>query len=189
MFEKFGIPSAFIAESLQNISQSFAAQRDIDGTTYVWFHFLCKTVSFTKGQIVHQQDFAEDDNNVGRARAQAQLQSQADFTWLKPGFVLKVREQQSLQMMPGRTRTSSSDATMALASAESKVELFCFGAPASLGDRFRKLKDIAICDDLLQDPYVLLEVVLEEMYKILDGAGWTISTVFGDMEIVSQLLV
>ena len=189
MFEKFGIPSAFVAEGLQNVSQSFAAQKDIDGTTYVWFHFLCKTVSLKKGRIVHQQNFVEDDSDVGRARTQAQLQSQADFTWLKPGFVLKVRKQQSLPMMPGRTRTSSSDATMAPASVESTVELFCFGAPPSLGDRFRKLKDVAICNDLLQDPYVLLEVVLEEMYKVLDSAGWAISTVFGDMETVSQVLV
>ena len=189
MIEKFEIPSAFIAESLQNISQSFAAQKDIDGTTYVWFHFLCKTVSLKAGKIAHQQNFAEEDNDVGRARAEAQLQSQADFTWLKPGFVLRVRKRQSLQTMHSRARTSSSDATMTLASAEPKVELFCFGAPASLGDRFRKLKDVAICDDLLQDPYVLLEVVLEEMYKILDSAGWTISTVFGNMETVSQPLV
>lgn len=73
---------------------------------------------------------------------------------------------------------------MATLSAQSKVELFCFGAPASLGDRFCKLKEVAICDDLVQDPYVLLEVVLEEMYKILDQTGWTVSRIFGDMETV-----
>ncbi|KAF9701755.1 hypothetical protein EKO04_000282 [Ascochyta lentis] len=182
LFDKFGIPSAFIHESMQNISQSFAAQKDIDGTTYVWFHFLCKTVSVTKGRIVHQQVATEDNGKAGQVLARAQKLSQADFNWLKPGFVLKIRKQQSPLMPPSRTRTSSSDATMAIASSEPKVELFCFGAPASLGDRLRKLKDVAICDDLMQDPYVLLEVVLEEMYKVLDQTGWAISQIFGDIE-------
>ena len=188
LFKKFGIPSAFVAESMQNISQSFAAQKDIDGTTYVWFHFLCKTVSITvKEQIVHQQIFVEDKSPAGMARTQAQKQSQADFTWLKPGFVLKLRKQQSLPLPPSRTRTSSSDATMTAASAESEVELFCFGAPERLVTRFRKLKGVAICNDLVQDPYVLLEIVLEEMYKELDQTGWSISRVFGRMEIVRSL--
>ncbi|KAJ4378680.1 hypothetical protein N0V86_005551 [Didymella sp. IMI 355093] len=71
---------------------------------------------------------------------------------------------------------------MAPTSPEPVIELFCFGAPQSLGDRFRKLANVAICDDLTQDPYVLLEIVLEEMYKILDGTGWDVSRVFGNIE-------
>ncbi|KZM24597.1 uncharacterized protein EKO05_0008697 [Ascochyta rabiei] len=182
LFDKFGIPSAFVAESMQNISQSFAAQKDIDGTTYVWFHFLCKTVSVSEGRIVHQQAVAKDKDEADQLRTRAQKLSQADFNWLKPGFVLKVRKQQSSSIPLSRTRTSSSDATMAAASSEPKVELFCFGAPATLGGRFRKLRDIAICDDLMHDPYVLLEIVLEEMYKVLDQTGWAISRIFGDIE-------
>ncbi len=186
LFEGFKIPSAFVAESLQGVSQSFAAQKDIDGTTYVWFHFLCKIVRVVeteKGQLIVQQQAGPEARNAkGQARTQAQEQSQADLTWLKPGFVLKIRNQQRSPAMPGRTRTSSSDATMAAVSAESKVELFCFGAPSSLADRFRRLKTVAICDDLLQDPYVLLEVVLEEMYRILDQTGWAVSDVFRDIE-------
>jgi hypothetical protein len=184
LFEKFDIPSAFIAESLQGISQSFAAQKDIDGTTYVWFHFLCKTVSVIGERIVHQQNPQAGNSYDSEAPSDARNQSHADFTWLKPGFVLKVRKQQGPPLLRSRTRTSSSDATMAGTSADSKVELFCFGAPASLGDRFRKLKQVAICDDLMQDPYVLLEVVMEEMYKVLDQTAWTVSRVFGNMETV-----
>ena len=187
LFEKFEIPSAFIAESLQNTSQSFAAQMDIDGTTYVWFHFLCKTVSIEGNRIVHQREAAQDSNDPEQACINAQEQSQANFDWLKPGFVLKVRQPQGLPRVPSRTKTFSSNETMVAASAESSIELFCFGAPSSIGDRFRKLKDVAICDDLVQDPYVLLEVVLEEMYQVLDQTGWAISRVFGDIEIVSPI--
>ncbi|KAF1923809.1 uncharacterized protein M421DRAFT_74461 [Didymella exigua CBS 183.55] len=182
LFENFKIPSAFIAESIQNISQSFAAQKDIDGTTYVWFHFLCKTVNVDGNRIIHPQGDIQDSSELGQAYISAQMQSQADFSWLKPGFVLKVKKQPSLPRMPSRTRTSSSDATMNSASVESSIELFCFGAPESLGNRFQKLAGFAICDDLVQDPYILLEVVLEEMYKILDRIGWDISHVFGEIE-------
>ena len=97
---------------------------------------------------------------------------------------LKVRKQPSLPRMPSRTRTSSSDATMASASVEPSVELFCFGAPKSLGDQFSKLARVAICDDIVQDPYILLEAVLEEMYKVLDRTGWDVSQIFGNIETV-----
>ena len=66
--------------------------------------------------------------------------------------------------------------------------MFCFSAPQSLGDRFRKLKDLARCDDLVQDPYVQLEVVLEEMYKVLDQTVWAVSHVFGEIETVSSIV-
>ncbi|KAJ4357070.1 hypothetical protein N0V95_002808 [Ascochyta clinopodiicola] len=167
LFDQFGIPSAFVAESMQNISQSFAAQKDIDGTTYVWFHFLCKTVSVAEGRIVHQQAVTEDSDEAGQLRTRTQNLSQADFNWLKPGFVLKVRKQQCPPAPPSRTRTSSSDATMATASSEPKVELFCFGAPATLGDRFKRLKDIAICDNLMQDPYRRLASLDKRMANII----------------------
>ncbi|KAH6642423.1 hypothetical protein C7974DRAFT_302739 [Boeremia exigua] len=173
LFEKFQIPSAFIAESMQNISRSFAAQTDIDGTVYVWFHFLCKTVTVEGASIVGKQRPGNDNYEI---------QSQEDFGWVKPGFVLKIRRPRGLPRPPARSRTSSSDATMSGASTDASIELFCFGATASMGDRFRKLKNVAICDDLVQDPYVLLEVVFEEMYKVLDMTGWAISHVFGNIE-------
>ena len=141
---------------------------------------------FVEGdRIVHQQEATRDSTRLDRRHINAEDQSQADFSWLKPGFVLKVKKQPSLPRMPSRTRTSSSDATMAPASVEPSVKLFCFGAPRSLGDRFRKLASVAICDDIVQDPNILLEVVLEEMYKVLDRTGWDISRVFGDIETVS----
>jgi hypothetical protein len=181
LFEKFDIPSAFVAESLQNVSQSFAVQKDIDGTTYVWFHFLCKDVAMSNGQIVHLPESEKDPD-----RQHAQQQSQANFIWLKPGFVLKIKGLTG-PSPPTRTRTSSSDATLTIASTRPRVELFCFGAPLPLRDRFQRMKGVAICDDLLQDPYALLEIVLEEMYKVLDQTGWTIADVFGKMEKVRHL--
>ena len=186
LFEGHRIPSAFIAEGLQGVSQSFSAQKDADAS-YVWFHFLCKDIAMSDGRIVHVQG-PEDVNSCQREdRHHAQRQSQANFTWLKPGFVLRIRNQPSSPSLPSRTTTSSSISTLIPTSVQPEVELFCFGAPVTLRDRFRKLKDTASCDDLLQDPYVLLEVILDEMYKVLDRTCWTISDIFGTIETVCSV--
>lgn len=185
LFEKFNIPSAFIAESMQNISRSFAAKVDVDGTTYVWFHFLCKIVSVEGNRIVGSQRRMRGSNGAEQSLVNTQDQSQEDLDWLKPGFVLKIRKRQAQPHPLARSRTSSSDATMSAGHGAPLVELFCFGAPSTMGSRFQRLKKVAICDDLVQDPYVLLEVVFEEMYKVLDSTGWAVSHIFGKIERVS----
>ncbi|KAF1844803.1 uncharacterized protein K460DRAFT_285040 [Cucurbitaria berberidis CBS 394.84] len=182
LFKKCNIPSAFVEEGLQGVSQSFAAHRDVDGTVFVWFHFLCKDIAVSNNRIVHLKTREDMENNDDKSRLEAQEQSQANFTWLKPGFVLKMRDQRGSSPMPNRTMTSSSDSTLAAPSTKALVELLCFGAPITLRDRFQELKTVATCDDLLQDPYVLLEIVFGEMYKVIDRTGWAVSDIFGAIE-------
>lgn len=184
LFQKYSIPSAFIEESLQDVSQSFAAQTDAEGALYIWFHFLSKDISLVNGRIVHRTGSEDYSDSHDQARLAAQRQSQANFTWVKPGFVLKMRSKESAFRQPGRTRSSTSDITLAEPSAKPQVEMFCFGAPNTLLDRFKHLTSLATCEDLLLDPYCLLEIVLEEMYKIMDQTGWTIGDVFGVIETV-----
>ncbi|CAA9963898.1 hypothetical protein P3342_009728 [Pyrenophora teres f. teres] len=179
LFEACGIPSAFVDESLQGVSQSFAARNDIDGTAFVWFHFLCKTVAVVDNQIVH----IENDEDVGSSqsdiRRMAQLQSQANFSWMKPGIVLKIWEQQAIDEKPARTSTSDSENTLTAPGAQTRVDLFCFGAPSTLHQRFQDLLATANRRDILDDPYLLLGVVFEEMYKVLDGTVWAVAEIFG----------
>lgn len=184
LFERFSIPSAFIEESLQGVSQSFAAHRDTDGTTYVWFHLLCKDLAVAGDRIVHPQNPSDLQDRCGKSRVEAQGQSQANFTWLKPGFILRIRPARTNSPKPSRMTTSSSDDTLTTAPVQAKAEMFCFGAPITLRDRFQRMMNLATCDDILQDPYVLLEVVLEEMHKVMDRTGWTLSDVFGNIELV-----
>lgn len=127
---------------------------------------------------------ADEENTYSQddIRIAAQQQSQANYSWLKPGFVLKMRKPGTAQ--PIRTNSSSSGSTLATPPAHAQVELFCFGAPSTLRDRFRKLMTVANSDDLIQDPYLLLEIVFEEMYKVLDHAGWIVGNIFGTIETV-----
>jgi hypothetical protein len=189
LFDQCKLPSAFVAETLRDVSQSFAAFQDPDRTTWVWFHLLCKDIAVSKGRIFHPRDSGvANDGQQGANPHQtaegrhAQSQSQANFTWLKPGFVLKIKDQQG-PPIPNRSTTSESDHTLTPASVEPDVEMFCFGAPTTLHDRFKTFKDTAACDDIMQDPYVLLEIALEEMHKVMDRTAWVLSDVFGSVEL------
>jgi hypothetical protein len=170
---------------LQGVSQSFSAQTDADAT-YVWFHFLSKTCHMSHGQIVHLPEPGSLSNHIQEDHLRAQRQSQANFTWLKPGFVLRIRNPPNLLAMPVRTTSSSSESTLTPASIHSEVEMFCFGAPTSIRDRFQKFKSTASCEDILLDPYVLLEIVISEMHKEMDRTGWKIADVFSEIETVSN---
>ncbi|KAI4941720.1 hypothetical protein J4E91_010594 [Alternaria rosae] len=182
LFETCGIPSAFVDESLRDVSQSFAAREDADGTTWIWFHLLCKTLAIVENKIVPDQDPVEVEGKQPKSRQSAQAQSQANFSWIKPGIVLKIRKQSDTPPTPVRTSTSDSDTTLAATSTPARVELICFGAPSTLRDRILALTKTTPCQALLDDPYMLLELVFEEMYKILDWTTWAASDTFGPLE-------
>ncbi|RMZ67226.1 corA-like mg2+ transporter domain-containing [Pyrenophora seminiperda CCB06] len=184
LFDACGIPSAFIDESLQGVSQSFAARDDVDGTKFVWFHFLCKTLAVVDNQIVHIENCQDDGSSETDVRRMAQSQSQANFSWMKPGIVLKIWRPQATDQKPVHTSTSNGEKTQTASGAETRVDLFCFGAPSTLHQRFQTLLVTAKCGDILDDPYLLLDVVFEEMYKVLDGTVWAVADIFGLSETV-----
>lgn len=179
LFDQCKIPSAFIAEGLQGVSQSFSAQKDADATT-IFSHVLMKDVAVSHGCIVDDEGLERADERTQYYRAQPQ--SQANFSWLKTGVVLQIRHQASSPPMPNRVRTTSSQSTLVSASVHPIVEMFCFGAPVTIQYRLQKLKDCATCEDILLDPYVLLEVVFGEMFRVMDQTGWAISDIFGKIE-------
>ena len=189
LFETCSIPSAFVDESLRGVSQSFAAREDADGTTWIWFHLLCKTLAVVENKIVPDNGPAEVESKQAKCSQSAPAQSQANFSWIKPGIVLKIRKQSDTPPTPVRTSTSDSDTTLAPTSTQARVELICFGAPSTLRDRIRALTKTTPCQALLDDPHMLLELVFEEMYKILDWTTWAVSDTFGPLETVSLVLI
>jgi hypothetical protein len=163
LFETYSIPSAFIDESLRQVSQSFAVREDVDGTMCIWFHLLCKTKV-------------------------SQASSQEDFSWTKSGIVMRIRKQSTTPPKPVRTSTSDSDDTLTGTPIEAKVELICFGTPPALQDRLQGLITMTTGKDLLDNPYILLEIIFEEMFKILDFTAWATADAFGLLEKVCLLL-
>ncbi|RYN75714.1 hypothetical protein AA0120_g11948 [Alternaria tenuissima] len=174
LFDTCSIPSAFVDESLRAVSQSFAAREDLDGSMCIWFHLLCNTLAIPENTNAPAE--------AAEGRKTVQPPSRTHFTWLKPGIVLRIRKPSTTLPKPVRTSTSDSDDTLAAIPVKARVELVCFGAPSTLHDRIRALTASTTCDELLNDPYVLLEIVFEEMYKILDWTAWAIADTFGPLE-------
>ena len=90
-------------------------------------------------------------------------QDQASFSWIKAGFVLKIEH----------------------AHGKPTVTLFCFNAPQSMWDTLQNLKKKVSCEDVANDPYILLNIGLDEMFRVLDQNAWLVSKIFGEIETVN----
>jgi hypothetical protein len=144
-------------------------QRYDNGTEYVWFHVLLKNVTLSTDK--HGLKRIVDPVNT--------TQSQGNFTWVKAGFVLILED-------PRIASQKGGGSTPAQASRAKQVTLLCFGAPGPLYDHFKRLRKITSGDTIGADPYILLDIVFEELYKLLDETAWSVSKVFGYNETVSK---
>ncbi|KAF2648576.1 hypothetical protein K491DRAFT_240122 [Lophiostoma macrostomum CBS 122681] len=192
-FHKFAVPRAFVAESLRAISQSFGAQTDSCGTEYTWFHVLAKDVAISNAKKGRRRivqtpedssttaapgDRQYSGDGVGRAKGR----SQANFSWVKPGFVLKIEHDEASPASKTDSPNNSTGSINTLVDSGSYATLLCFGAPRTFERRFQNLQRTATSDDLMEDPYYLLELVLDGMWQLMDNAGWLVSEVFGEIE-------
>lgn len=83
----------------------------------------------------------------------------------------------------------SSSASTTIAQASDAVTLICFGAPLALANRFERLAKDFSCDDVIQDPYILFDLVLEELVAVIDQVAWLLGDVFGEIETVGDFNV
>lgn len=58
------------------------------------------------------------------------------------------------------------------------VTLVCFGPSAFLIDTLENLPERTDCSKILSDPYVLLEIVLQDLYMQLDTTLWELRDIF-----------
>lgn len=177
LFVRFGVPGAFVAEGLQGVSQSFGTCRKEKDTEYVWFHLLSKDVAVA-GQHMeperHSGFSADDASFVGEEEAGLPSAlynedfSQANYTWMKPAIVFKIDHDEELPSHGAR-----------------RITLLLFGAPSPFWDRFQCLIGTHTADDLLEDPFMLMEIVFDEMHKLMDRVGWHVADVFRTIEQVN----
>ncbi|OCK95889.1 uncharacterized protein K441DRAFT_704722 [Cenococcum geophilum 1.58] len=177
LFEEYNFPSDFVSERIQSVTQSFGTRMDENGTQCSWLHFLCKNIN-----TIYENGVLKIQNPPPSLEQSGKIpqQSQADFSWIRAGFMLK-SEQLKRQPNPGNKSTSSSSSSTRT-HVNNSVTLICFGAPRSLVDRFENLAEDSGCEDALQDPYVLFDLVLDELYKLVDDIAWRLSEIFGKIE-------
>jgi hypothetical protein len=145
--------------------------KDDNGIEYVWFHFLLKNVALSI-----------DKDGLRRIVDPANTtQSQGNFTWVKAGVVLKLED-------PSKASGSSGGGTPASALGAKQVTLLCFGVPGPLYDHLKRLREVTSCETIGRNPYILLDIVFEELHKVLDRIGWSVADVFGYDETVSGII-
>ncbi|CAN9223523.1 unnamed protein product [Alternaria alternata] len=131
LFDTCSIPSAFVDESLRAVSQSFAAREDLDGSMCIWFHLLCNTLAIPENTNAPAE--------VAEGRKTVQPPSRTQFTWLKPGIVLRIRKPSTTLPKPVRTSTSDSDDTLAAIPVKARVELQISGIASKPGKAAEEL--------------------------------------------------
>jgi hypothetical protein len=162
LVEGFSIPLAFLSERIQSVPHSFGTRTSPDGAECSWFHYLCKNITVERDRSDPRKVTIR--NPVVRSDTKAQ--SQSDYSWLRSAYFLRVEPNRHQSRSPGA------------------VTLLCFGAPTSLQHRFERILNHPDWEDAIRDPYILLDIVFDELYRQLDGIVLSLSEVFGGMESV-----
>jgi hypothetical protein len=176
LFHTLGIPAAFVQERLQSVSHSFGFQQDATGSS-AWFHFLCKHIRVVPGSAAagcarpavayHDTGFRSHLGRRGLGGAveanvrEAAPLPQADYSYTRSAFFL-------------RTSTAG------------EVTLCCFGATRHVRDRFSRFMKTDGWRDVLANPLVLFDLVLDGLFLDVDETVWNMNRVFGALEHVSR---
>lgn len=84
----------------------------------------------------------------------------SDFSYVRSGFFLRTEK--------------GGESTLA-----------CFGAPHAVRSRLERFLDARAWEDVAVEPYVLLDLVLDGLYREVDENVWNIADVLGPLEYVS----
>jgi hypothetical protein len=172
----YSIPTSFLSERIQSVAHSCGSQVGVDGSESAWFHFLCKNITVERNPENPRHVEIKNQN----IRSDTKGLSQEDFSWIRAGFFLKSEPSRSSEPKmhyPG-ILTPSGDMQMG----NDTVSLVCFGASEALKKRFISLVSQSISQEVLQEPYTLISIILEEVYLQMDSLSWSLSSVYGGME-------
>lgn len=140
-----------------------------------WFHFLCKNIQI-KSKTVNGIDMFEIVKE--NPAPNVQLLSQESHGWLRSGYFLTISERSRLVSNQGTSTTNSVPQPR-------PITLICFGETKSLVARFRRFLKTPSWIDILEQPYILMDLVMCELYAQVDQVAWNLNTVFGSLEKVT----
>jgi hypothetical protein len=135
------------------MGHSFSHRTESDGSLCAWFHFLCKSVNVT---VQEGQMPAVTRRTPSFGRPTTTLPN-ADYGWFRSSFFIR-RE------------------------ANACVTLVCFGPMAGVNSRIGQFIQSRAWDDVLVNPYILFDLVIEGLFFDVDQMVWNMNIVFGPME-------
>ena len=145
-----------------------------DVTEAIWFHFLCKNVQLGPKNTVSK---ISGTGEVGKL-------SNADFSWRKAAFMLKWKTAYSF---PGNSeiQNAGGQAHPSNPSWEPQFEdisCCCWGGPYALKQRFEGIAWNNDWAEVLQDPFVLVDVILDQLFVLIDEQLASTAAVLGSIE-------
>ncbi|KAJ4174987.1 hypothetical protein NW754_005407 [Fusarium falciforme] len=146
LFDILHIPGDFTKERLQSVSHSFGRSTDRNGSSS-WFHFLCKNIDI-------KQDGSnppEVDNRAATMGYHISTLPQADYSWHRAGFFLRVEN-------------------------DGSTTLVCFGAMPRIRQRINEFVAAKAWQHVVTDPYILFDLLFEALYFEVDDTVWKMNT-------------
>lgn len=165
LFEYLEVPSAFISERLHSVRHSFGGRREGRKLIATWFHFLCRRPNMEEYERLRNGDF---DSRAGMVLSQ----------WDRFGLFMRVKHSKE----PKDAKNSDPEQ---LETQLPSVELVLFGAEEDMKTRLRRMVESEGWKEILRDPYILLDVILDELYINMDRNVQEVSALFGGIESVS----
>ncbi|KAK6518199.1 hypothetical protein TWF506_005358 [Arthrobotrys conoides] len=166
IFRALNIPHKFISECLQNGCHSFGSETHESGTHFSWFHFLCKNLSIDRSgdhpriqNKVPISSIPTQGEAIGNYDGQTVIElSQADYSWLRSGFVL-------ITEPDGKA-----------------VTLVCFGATPYVRRRLEMWIMSKAWAAVTEEPYALFDLVVDGLFSEVDATTWNMADVFRPIE-------
>ncbi|KAJ4176763.1 hypothetical protein NW767_015339, partial [Fusarium falciforme] len=152
LFNILHIPGDFSKERLQSVSHSFGRCIERFGSSS-WFHFLCKNIDVKQ----EGTKVPEIDNRAVTMGYHISTLPQADYSWHRAGFFLRVEN-------------------------DGSTTLVCFGATPSVIHRINEFVAAKAWQHVATDPYILFDLVFEALYFDVDDTVWKMNNVFGPLE-------
>ncbi|TID18760.1 hypothetical protein E2P81_ATG05738 [Venturia nashicola] len=162
LFEYLEVPSGFVSERLQSVRHSFGGRREGRKLIATWLHFLCRRPNMDEYERLRRHDF---DRRDGMYLSQ----------WDRFGLFMRVKH--SKEPDDGKKPDAEQLETQL-----PRVELTLFGAEDDMKTRLTRMAESEGWREILRDPYILLDVILDELYLNMDRNLQEVSGLFGGIE-------
>lgn len=158
LLRHYSVPSAAIVERLRNVKISFGTCKSIQNRSEgAWLHFTARTISFGRDLKISWE------TKLPHQYRKTDLRK----LWLMCDFYLDVK--------PAVSGNCGQEV----------VTLLCFGAPDTVYCRFEKLLDRPAWSDVLSEPYLLFDILFDELLGGIDQTSWRLWRVANPEEIMA----
>lgn len=195
LFKLLDVPTAFLSERFQSVSHSFGGSLRSGALHNTWFHFLSRHPNI------------DEYNRLRVVDPAGTLNSKPPALWDRFGCYLKIDLDAHSSTLDATTSnrglvespvsisgpnssacisSSKSQAGTTLRSPPSNwkrcVTFVCFGSTQDIRDRLQNLLKKGNVHDILHDPYVLIDILIDELYQLVTVHMKLLRNEFRDIE-------